>query len=132
MDGDVVRAQPQAGVQRPAEALRVVLRKTRDQIHVDVVKSGGGRLFHGGENLRCRMAAADGLQYPVFHGLGFTEIRVMPWRFRTCSFSGVTVSGRPASTVYSPQAAKSNESVSAVSNSSICSAVRVVGVPPPM
>ncbi|MPM87466.1 hypothetical protein SDC9_134562 [bioreactor metagenome] len=70
MDGDVVRAQLQAGVQRPAEALRVVLRKTRDQIHVDVFESGGDRLLHGGENLRRRMAAADGLQNPVLHGLG--------------------------------------------------------------
>ena len=63
---------------------------------------------------------------------GLTDTRVTPWHFRTASFSAVMVSGRPASTVISGQAERSKDSSRAVSTASICAAVRVVGVPPPM
>ena len=63
---------------------------------------------------------------------GFTETRVTPWRFSTDSFSAVMVSGRPASTVISVQAEQSKAVSKAVRTRSICSAVSVVGVPPPM
>ena len=63
---------------------------------------------------------------------GFTETRVTPWAFKTASFSAVMVSGRPASTVSSGQAERSKDVSKAVRTRSICSAVSVVGVPPPM
>ena len=63
---------------------------------------------------------------------GFTDTRVTPWAFKTASFSAVMVSGRPASTVSSSQAERSKAASKAASTRSICSAVSVVGVPPPM
>ena len=63
---------------------------------------------------------------------GFTDTRSTPWAFKTASFSAVMVSGRPASTVISPQQDRSKDSSKAVRTRSICSAVKVVGVPPPM
>ena len=58
--------------------------------------------------------------------------RSTPFRRSTASFSAVMVSGRPASTVYSTTPPMSNLSFSRPSSRSICAAVRVVGVPPPM
>ena len=56
----------------------------------------------------------------------------MPCRASTASFSRLMVSGRPASTVYSVQPARGRTSLHRVSSRSIWSALRVVGVPPPM
>ena len=63
---------------------------------------------------------------------GLTETRVTPCARRTASFSGSMVSGRPASMVDSAREVKSKLRSSLVSRRSICSAVSVVGVPPPM
>ena len=62
---------------------------------------------------------------------GFTEIRSVPARRSTASRSSVMVSGRPASTVNSPQADRSKARRRPDRARSSCSAVRVVGVPPP-
>ena len=56
----------------------------------------------------------------------------MLWARSTSSFSRVMVSGRPASTVYSVQCSRGRTASHRVSTRSICSALRVVGVPPPM
>ena len=63
---------------------------------------------------------------------GLTLIRSTPFFLRTASFSAVMVSGLPASTVRSTALARSNFSFSRPSSRSICSAVKVVGVPPPI
>ena len=63
---------------------------------------------------------------------GLTLRRVTPLSRRTRSFSAVMVSGRPASTVYSTAPPMSKRSFSRPSSRAICSAVRVVGVPPPI
>ena len=63
---------------------------------------------------------------------GLMDTRVTPLRRSAASFSAVMVSGRPASTVYSTVWLMSNLSFNRPSSRSICSAVRVVGVPPPM
>ena len=59
-------------------------------------------------------------------------MRPTPCSFRAASFSLVMVSGRPASTVNSPQREKSNTPFIFPHRTASCSAVRVVGVPPPM
>ena len=63
---------------------------------------------------------------------GLTLIRSTSFFRRTASFSAVMVSGLPASTVSSTASARSNPSRSLPSRRSICSAVKVVGVPPPI
>lgn len=63
---------------------------------------------------------------------GFTLTRPTPCARRTRSFSAVIVSGRPASTVYSRRAERSNSRSSAAQSLSSCAAESVVGVPPPM
>lgn len=63
---------------------------------------------------------------------GLTDTRVTPWAFKTANFSAVMVSGRPASTVRSPQREVSKDCSKAVSTRSSWSAASVVGVPPPM
>ena len=70
MDGDVVRAASDALIQRLPEALRRVGGQTRDEIHVHMGKAHGGGQFHGGENIRRRVPAADGLQHLVVQRLG--------------------------------------------------------------
>ena len=62
---------------------------------------------------------------------GFMLRRVMPAAFNAASFSAVTVSGRPASTVYSLKWDRSKFFSITAQIFSICSAERVVGVPPP-
>ena len=63
---------------------------------------------------------------------GFMLILEAPIRFITSSFSFVTVSGLPASTVYSATLCTGKFSATADIISSSCSAVTDVGVPPPM
>ena len=62
---------------------------------------------------------------------GFTLTRFTPCETSTASFSSVTVSGRPASTVNSRQAERSKHAFVSASSRSSSGAVSVVGVPPP-
>ena len=69
---------------------------------------------------------AAGVLYPLW------GISLSPMLAALCmSFSSVTVSGRPASTVNSRTFDKSNASDTVLSNVAICEASRGVGVPPP-
>ena len=70
VDGDVVCAKGETRVQRPAKALRRVLRQSRDQIHVHVGEVGLGHQVHGADDIRRAVAAADGPEDMVLHGLG--------------------------------------------------------------
>ena len=70
VDGDVVRAEGQALVQRAAEALRCVGGQSGDEIHVHMGEAHGGGQRHGRLDVRRRVPAADGPQHRVLHGLG--------------------------------------------------------------
>ena len=70
MDGDVVRAEGQALVQRAAEALRRVGRQAGDEVHVHMGEPHGGSKRHGRLDVRRRVLAADGPQHLILHGLG--------------------------------------------------------------
>ena len=70
VNGDVVRAASDALIQRLPEALRRVGGQARDEIHVHMGKAHGGGQLHGGENIRRRVPAADGLQHLVVQRLG--------------------------------------------------------------
>ncbi len=63
---------------------------------------------------------------------GFMLILEAPIRFITSSFSLVTVSGLPASTVYSAALCTGKFSATADIISSSCLSVTEVGVPPPI
>ena len=63
---------------------------------------------------------------------GLMLILPTPQRLMAANFSGVTVSGLPASTVNSLISLMSKYAVVAVRTLSNCSAESVVGVPPPM
>ena len=63
---------------------------------------------------------------------GLMLMRLMPASRKARSFSWVMVSGRPASTVNSPQREKSNTWRIFPHRAESCRALRVVGVPPPM
>ena len=70
VDGDVVRAVGQTGVQGPAEALRGVRRQSRDQVHVHMGKAVPRRQLHGPVNVPGGVVPADGPEDAVVHGLG--------------------------------------------------------------
>ena len=63
---------------------------------------------------------------------GLTLSLSTPWARSVRSFSAVIVSGRPASTVYSRRAERSNSRSSFPQSLSSWAAESVVGVPPPM
>jgi hypothetical protein len=63
---------------------------------------------------------------------GLTLTRSTPCARSTRRRSGVMVSGRPASTVYSRRAERSNSRASTAHSRSSCCAESVVGVPPPI
>ena len=70
VDGDVVRPEGKALVQRAAEALGGVRRQTRNEIHIHMGKAHGHGQSHGFFDVRGRMPPADGLQNAVLQGLG--------------------------------------------------------------
>ena len=78
----------------------------------------------------CRRPIVSSTESDIVCGLTLT--RSTPWARRTRSLSSVIVSGRPASTVYSRSAPRSNSRSSAVHSLSSWAAFSVVGVPPPM
>ena len=63
---------------------------------------------------------------------GFMLMRPTPAPFRARSFSIVRVSGRPASTVNSRQCSMGKVARILPQSFESCSALRVVGVPPPI
>ena len=63
---------------------------------------------------------------------GLTQTRVMPYSFATANFSAVIVSGRPDSSVYSSSWETSVKDAIFPNKNRSCSAVRIVGVPPPI
>lgn len=84
------------------------------------------------ENILRGVAAADGLEHAVVERLRVDADAVDPCARSTCSLSAVMVSGRPASTVNSRRALRSNAASSCVHSASSWRAESVVGVPPPM
>ena len=70
MDGDVVRAEGQAAVQGAAEALRRILRQSRDQVHIHMGKTALRRQLHGFFDVAGAVAAANGPEDAFLHGLG--------------------------------------------------------------
>ncbi|MPN13332.1 hypothetical protein SDC9_160653 [bioreactor metagenome] len=78
----------------------------------------------------CRRPMASSTASSIVCGLTLT--RVTPCVLSTAIFSSSTVSGRPASTVYSSRCERSKLFSSSKSSASSCFAVSVVGVPPPM
>ena len=70
VDRDVVGAEGQAPVQGTAEALRRIRRKPRNQIHIHMGESISRHQLHGRLNIGGGVAAADGPEDMVLHGLG--------------------------------------------------------------
>ena len=69
VDGDVIGPQFQTFVQRTVEALRCIRRQTCDEVHVDVGEPVGPHQLHGPHRIRRDMAAADGGEDVILHGL---------------------------------------------------------------
>ena len=70
MDGDVAGPHFQAFVQGAAEAVGGVLWQSGDEVHVYILEVIGPDQLHGLLRLRRRVAAADGGEDLVLHGLG--------------------------------------------------------------
>ena len=70
MDRDVARAKREHLPDGIGKAFLIVVGQTRDEVHVDIIESGADRLVEGLDGLPGRMAAADGREDLVGHGLG--------------------------------------------------------------
>ena len=114
------------------EPLDRITGQAGDEVHIDVVVPGGARRMETVDDILRGVLAADAAQHLVGNVCGLMEMRVAPYCFRMRSLSGPVQSGRPASTVYSSSAARSNVAAMCAMSCSSCAAERLVGVPPPM
>ena len=77
---DVLRRQGEHLFERGAEALGIVPRQARDQVHVHREAADRAHLFQRGEDIRGRVPPADGLEHRVGHGLRVDAHAVHPVR----------------------------------------------------
>lgn len=131
MHRDILGRERHGGVNARGEILIAFAGQTRYQIHIDAVEIVGFGELISLHRLLDGVISADKLQCFLVEGLRVNAYPADVMYSERLSFSGVTVSGRPISTVYSLSVERSKLLSTEQSSRSSCGASSTPGVPPP-